>query len=111
MTEEQQKAADDLIKVIESFWGPVVKEVTRRTGWSPEQIWSYEAMGSIQAMERSINALMTAYNGMAQKQQEMLPKHERLLDASLDALESMDKGEDWKKDVEQKEGETDGMAT
>lgn len=98
MTEEQQKAADQIVKAIGEFWGPIVEDVTQRTELTPDHVWLFEVMGSIQTMERQIRRLTMAYEKMAESQQEMKPKTERLLDLSLESLESQTDG--WKKDAE-----------
>ena len=100
MTEDQEKAADQLVKAIGEFWGPVIAEVVERTGWSSEQIWGYQVMASIQSMERGIDRLLAGYEKALQSQQEMKPKTDKLVDLSLKALE--EQGDDWKE-------ETDGL--
>lgn len=103
MNDQQQKEVDNIVKVIESFWGPVIEEIARRTGWSRNEVWSYEILGSIQQMERQINRLAAAYEALVESQHELKPKADKLLDMSLRALEA-DRDDNWK------EG-PDGMAT
>ena len=104
MTEEQQKQVDGLVDAIESFWGPIIQEVTSRTGWSAEQVWGYQVLGCVQAMERTVNKLLDGYARGAQQQRDFAEKQERLQELCLKTLKRESEGDDWNKDAEQREG-------
>ena len=104
MTEDQQKTADRLVSGIESFWGPIIEDVTRRTGWTPEQIWGYQVLGCVQEMKQEVTKLLDGYARGAQEQQDFIGEQKKLQELCLKALDRESEGDDWNKDVEQEEG-------
>ena len=104
MTEDQQKETDNMVRAIEGFWGPIIQEVTHRTGWSGEQVWGYQVLGCVQAMERTVNKLLDGYARGSQEQQDFLGEQKKLQELCTKALERESEGDEWNKDVEQEEG-------
>ena len=101
MTEDQQKETDNMVRAIKSFWGPIIQEVTSRTGWSAEQVWGYQVLGCVQAMERTVNKLLDGYARGAQQQGDFVQEQKRLQNLCIKALERESEGDEWNKDGEQ----------